>query len=226
MATPKDYQFDLPTVGRPEMFNLGDLFFPGIKDSWPKCTAKRIFHPIDGIRAIVIHATAGSSSAGAVSVMHAGKASFHWLVPDEDEKEHGKLIWACAPETLAAFHVRNDKSHPRINGGAKRVNHWSLGIEVVNSQKSSDKFSDWQVAATARIVRYCWAKYPNLAHVVSHARLDPTRRTDPGNNFQWESFKRLVLESPAEPVPPLVAAAARSRSRSFTPEDLSGCCIA
>jgi len=33
MATPKDYQFDLPTVGRPEMFNLGDLFFPGIKDS-------------------------------------------------------------------------------------------------------------------------------------------------------------------------------------------------
>ncbi len=226
MPKPTEYQFDLPATGRPELFSLGDQFFPGIKESWPKCTSKRIFHPIDGIRAVVIHATAGSSSAGAVSVMHAGKASFHWLVPDEDEDEHGEFVWACAPETLAAFHVQNSKSHPAVNGGATRVNHWSLGIEVVNSQGTSDQFSDWQIAATARIVRYCWAKYPNLVHVVSHARLDPSRRSDPGVNFPWEAFQKQVLESAPESVPPLVAAAARSsRARIFTPEDLSGCCL-
>jgi len=223
MANPKDYQFDLPSAGRPAIFTLEEKFFPGIQDSWPKVTKKRIVHPIEGIRAVVIHATAGSSSAGAVSVMHAGKASFHWLVPDEDEKQHGKLVWACAPESLAAFHVRNDRSHPKVNGGATRVNHWSLGIEIVNSQKSSDLYSDWQVSMTARIVRFCWAKYPNLKHVVSHARLDPARRTDPGTQFPWEEFKKQVLDGAAEPVPPLVASVARARS--FTPEDVSGCCI-
>jgi N-acetylmuramoyl-L-alanine amidase len=220
MGVPKDYQFDLPTDGRPALFTLEERFFPGIQASWPKCTSRRIFHPIDGIRAVVIHATAGSSSSGAVSVMHAGTASFHWLVPDENEEQHGHFVWACAPEMLAAFHVRNDKSHPKVNGGAKRVNHWSLGIEIVNTQLS-DPFSDWQVSMTARIVRFCWAKYPNLKHVVSHARLDPQRRTDPGANFPWEEFKQQVLRAEAEPVPRMVA---RARAKTIEPVDTEGIC--
>lgn len=110
---------------------------------------------------------------------------------------------ACAPVTLAAWHVRNDKSHSAVNGGRRRVNHWSLGIEVVNAQDAAgtDRFSDWQVEVTARIVRYCWAKYPNLRHVVAHARLDPARRTDPGERFPWDRFKNLVLAPPAPAVP-------------------------
>jgi N-acetylmuramoyl-L-alanine amidase len=72
---------------------------------------------------------------------------------------------------------------------------------------SSDTFSEWQVEATAGIVRYAWAKYPNLENVVSHAMLDPSRRTDPGSHFPWERFKRLVLEAREEPVSTLVAMA-------------------
>lgn len=222
MGDPKKYQFDLPSTGRPSLFTLGEEFFPGIQASWPQVTKKRTVHPIDGIRAVVIHATAGSSSAGAVSVMHDGKASFHWLVPDEDEQQHGHFAWACAPETLAAFHVRNDKSHPDVNDGKKLVNHWSLGIEIVNSQKSSDKFSDWQVSMTARIVRFCWAKYPNLKHVVSHAKLDPTRRTDPGSHFPWDEFKQQVLKR-EELSPELVASAANADNDHS--DDVTGCCM-
>lgn len=107
------------------------------------------------------------------------------------------------PEALAAWHVLNTVSHPDVNDGKKRVNHWSLGIEVVNRQEN-DPFSSWQVEMTARIVRYCWAKYPNLKHVVSHAKLDPIRRTDPGTEFDWQRFKSLVLNGEAEPVPILV----------------------
>ena len=92
--------------------------------------------------------------------MREGKASFHWLVPDEDENAHGKFVWSCAPEARAAWHVQNTCSHPDVNGGATRVNHWSLGIEVVNRQVTADAFSDWQVEATAQIIRRCWAKYP------------------------------------------------------------------
>ena len=72
-----------------------------------------------------------------------------------------------------------------------------------------DAFSDWQVAATAQIVRYCYAKYPNLKHVISHARLDPQRRNDPGPNFPWDTFKQLVLGAQA-PLSTLITAIPRS----------------
>lgn len=189
---PNNYHFKLPRDKKPTNIRLPEVWYPGINQYWPKCTSTRKYNAIAGIKAIVIHATAGHSSDGAVSVMRHGKASWHWLVPDENEAEHGKLIWTCAPEALAAWHVRNNASHPDVNDGRNLVNHWSLGVEIVNSQQN-DPFSDWQVQATADIVKYCWAKYPNLEHVVSHAKLDPTRRTDPGAHFPWERFKEYVL---------------------------------
>ncbi|MEZ5402176.1 MAG: N-acetylmuramoyl-L-alanine amidase [Bryobacteraceae bacterium] len=207
MADPRNYQFNLPPTLRPAHATIPEQWYPGIREFWERSTSSRIFDPILGVKAVVIHATAGSNSAGAVSVMRDGKASFHWLVPDEDEPQHGNIVWACAPEARAAWHVRNSATHPSVNRGAGKTNHWSLGIEVVNAQTASDAFSDWQVNITADIVRYCWAKYPNLLHVVSHARLDPTRRFDPGANFPWARFKAAVLESPEEAPPPLVSAA-------------------
>ena len=225
MPEPRTYHFRLPKSKRPSEIVLNDPWYPGVEPYWPSCTTKRSVDPVTGIVAVVIHATAGSSSAGAVSVMKkpTDAASFHWLVPDEDEPQHGQFVWACVPEAKAAWHVRNAVSHPDVNDGEKRVNHWSLGIEVVNLQKN-DPFSAWQVEAPARIVRYCWAKYPNLQHVVSHAKLDPTRRSDPGIEFDWEVFQGLVLTSPAEAVPKLVAAATPlGRIRSGP---ASGCCDA
>ncbi len=141
----------------------------------------------------MIHATDGSSSSGAVSVIESREASFHWLVPDEDEPEHGQYAWACIPEHRAAWHVQNSCHNPDVWNDHNRVNRFSLGIEIVNAQTPSDPFSDWQVGMAAEIVRHCWAKYPNLRHVVSHAKLDPTRRSDPGTAFPWESFRQRVL---------------------------------
>ena len=207
MGDPERYQFDLPVHGRPVDVSLPEIWYPGIKTYWENSTSSRIFDAIFGVRAVVIHATAGASSAGAISVMKQGRASFHWLVPDEDEPQHGSLVWACAPEARAAWHVRNACSHPEVNDGAGRVNHWSLGIEIVNRQAPHDDFSDWQIEVTARIVRYCWAKYPNLGHIVSHSRLDPGRRSDPGARFPWERFRRLVLAGVHDDVAPMAAIA-------------------
>src|SRR5574341_2623697 len=95
MADPRNYQFDLPANSRPSDVSLNEPWYPGIQAFWDRCTSSRIFDAILGIKAVVIHATAGSSSAGAVSVMRDGKASFHWLVPDENEAQHGVLVWAC-----------------------------------------------------------------------------------------------------------------------------------
>lgn len=201
MPDPKTFHFDLDPAQRPSNATLKEEWYPNIQAAAVAASSSRIFDPITGVRAIVIHATAGGSSSGAASVTFAGKASFHWLVPDEDETQHGKFVWATCHEARAAWHVRNSASHPRVWNGNTKINHYSMGIEVVNRQLNSDSFSDWQVEATAEIVRYCWAKYPNLRHVVSHAMLDPTRRSDPGTLFPWDKFKQLVLGSPTTPVP-------------------------
>lgn len=219
-----NYQFNLPKSGRPVDAMFSESWYPGIQRYWPTCTTRRSVDPIMGITTVVIHATAGGSSAGAVSVMKKAQdaASFHWLVPDEDEPQHGQLVWACVPEALAAWHVRNAAWHADVNGGARRVNHWSLGIEVVNTQRS-DPFSDWQVNVTALIVRYCWAKYPNLAHVVSHAKLDPSRRSDPGADFPWSTFRQRVLSADADAVP-AVALQAKTASKLKRSAD-ADCCV-
>ena len=193
MNVSANWQFDLPSGALPGDADLSERWYPGIQAVWPKCTSPRLHDPIEGIRTIVIHGTAGSSSSGAVSVMHEGKASFHWLVPDENEQAHGSYAWSCVPEARAAWHVRNSASHPDVWNGEHKINHFSLGIEIVNAQDKQDPFSDWQVQMTARIVRYCWLKYPNLRHVVAHARLDPGHREDPTELFPWAKFRSLVL---------------------------------
>ncbi|MBC7450888.1 MAG: N-acetylmuramoyl-L-alanine amidase [Cytophagales bacterium] len=200
MADPTTFQINLPAAGRPSNVLITQEWFPRVQDYWAGCTTQRDGGPVNSITAIIIHATAGSTSAGAVTRMSEpdvnNRASFHWLVPDEDESQHGRLIWACTPENLAAWHVRNSASHPDVNNDQKKVNHWSLGIEIVNRQSGGDTFSDWQVKITAQIVRYCWAKYSGLKYIVSHAKLDPDRRNDPGTNFPWDTFKNLVLNPP------------------------------
>ena len=120
-----------------------------------------------------------------------------------------------------SFGLPATRAGPRFNNGQKDINRISLGIEIVNAQVSSDTFSNWQVEATAGIVRYAWAKYPNLENVVSHAMLDPSRRTDPGTNFPWERFKQLVLESIEEPVSTLVAMA----HTTLAGEPEGSCCM-
>jgi hypothetical protein len=47
---------------------------------------------------VVIHATAGHSSAGAMSVtLGAHRASWHILIPHPGEKGHGQYAWRVAP---------------------------------------------------------------------------------------------------------------------------------
>ena len=128
---PALFQINLPADQRPPPTpHLAEEWFPQIETAWPHCTSKRRFDPMLDIRAIVIHATAGASSIGAISVMKARRASFHWLVPDENEPAHGHFVWACAPEARAAWHVHNSCCHPDIWQGRTLINHYSLGIET------------------------------------------------------------------------------------------------
>ncbi len=195
MGDPKTYHFKLPPYQGPALPEPPNSWYPGIQDHHSESTSARTQHSDGKIRAFVIHATAGASSSGAMSVMFDHDASWHWLIPDENEAEHQVKVWACAPEKRAAWHVRNSCFNANVNNGKKFINDWSLGVEIVNTQLDDvvDPFSDWQVEQTAALVRYAWSKYPELVDVVSHAKLDPTRRVDPGTRFPWDRFRDLVL---------------------------------
>lgn len=206
MSEPHTFLFDLPEAGRPDQFKLAEEWYPGVRDHWA-ASGSRMVDAVFGVRAVVVHATADAGSLAAMSILKGRAASWHWLVPDKGEEQHGRFAWACIPEARAAWHVGNGCSHPAVNGGRAKVNHWSLAIQIVNARQAAatGSFSEWQVHMAADIVRHCWAKYPNLRHVVSHAALDPARRGDPGAHFPWRGFKDLVLSARLpDPVPPEV----------------------
>ncbi|HEX5870091.1 MAG TPA: N-acetylmuramoyl-L-alanine amidase [Longimicrobium sp.] len=203
MANPKTFHFKLPRYTGPLLPEPPHAWYPGVQAVHSSSTSDRTLHGDGHVRAFVIHATDGVSSSGAMSVMFEGRGSWHWLIPDENEPEHKQKIWACAPEKRAAWHVQNSKSHPDVNGGKRFVNYWSLGVEIVNTM-DSDPYSEWQLKMVADLIRYAWSKYPNLRDVVSHAKLDPQRRSDPGKDFPWDRLKNMVLapvpESDFEPL--------------------------
>lgn len=219
MADPKTYHFKLPPYTGGPLPEPPHAWYPGVQAVHASATSDRRRHGDGVVRAFVIHATDGVSSRGAMSVMFAGQGSWHWLIPDENEPEHKQKIWACAPEKRAAWHVRNNASHPDVNGGQRFVNYWSLGVEIVNTM-DADPFSDWQLQMTADLVRYAWSKYPRLVDVVSHAKLDPRRRSDPGRDFPWEKFQNMVLapRPPTEAAPLTLATAGAGPLRIVGPD--------
>jgi len=99
---PKTYHFRLPPWNGGPLAEPANSWYPGVQNVHASSTSDRAAQSDGHVRAFVIHATAGVSSSGAMSVMFASEASWHWLVPDENEPEHGKKVWACAPGRGAA----------------------------------------------------------------------------------------------------------------------------
>ncbi len=195
MPDPSTYILKLDPALRPSPQRLAEHIVPDFDWFGTHRASQRPGDAVAAIEGIVIHATAGGTATGALDWWRnpAVKASAHWLVPAEREALHAKAVIAVVPEARAAWHVRPECAHPDINGGRKAINRWSLGIEIVNTQAPGDAFSDWQLEATAAIVRYAWAKYPNLRWLFSHAAVDPKRRSDPGAGFDWDRFVGRVM---------------------------------
>jgi len=143
------------------------------------------------IQGIVVHTAEGGREALGIAKYLAKvdrPASAHSIVDDES-------IINLLPDDCTAFHVRGHNSN-------------SLGIEISYFASDWGKDKAYEDAVIAMAAKWC-AEKSELYNIVprrlnreewlagkqgfiSHAELDPSRRTDPGMNFPWEQFFTLI----------------------------------
>jgi N-acetyl-anhydromuramyl-L-alanine amidase AmpD len=152
----------------------------------PHCS-KREYGPID---TIVIHCTAGSSLEGAYSTMLSRGVSSHIIIPDFDKSTEPAKTAHLVPDDKKAYHVLKTVKFQ----GKQDTNSRSLGIEIVNTGLEGDPYSLKQVAETAAWCRYWMSNHP-IKYIVTHAYLDPGRRSDPCVTFPWDDFIKEVMRN-------------------------------
>ena len=133
----------------------------------------------DGVRFLVIHATAGSSIEGLLSITKTGRAGIHYAV-DRDGS-----IWSVSDLSRAAFHIR---SNVELDGFTQ-LSHHSHAVTLVNDLRSG--FPPEQLGALVALTRALDEEF-QYEKIVSHQELEPERRTDPGPFFPWNEFIEQV----------------------------------
>lgn len=139
------------------------------------------------IQGIVVHTAEGGKNALGIAKYLASTdrtASAHVVIDDEN-------IVDLLPDDYTAFHVKGHNSK-------------SLGLEIAYyaSEWGTDK--EYEDAVIKLSAKWCAEKanlydipmrriglddwFKGVKGFISHAELDPDRRTDPGINFPWEHF--------------------------------------
>jgi N-acetylmuramoyl-L-alanine amidase len=138
--------------------------------------------PID---MLVIHYTGMPTAQDALERMCDADArvSAHYMI-DEDGAVH-----ALVPEGMRAWHagVSSWRGHTDINAR-------SIGIELVNPghEFGYRPFSEAQMLALIELAGEILIRHPiQSRNVVGHSDIAPSRKTDPGELFDW---KRLAAE--------------------------------
>jgi N-acetylmuramoyl-L-alanine amidase len=102
----------------------------------------------------------------------------------------GEIV-QCVPDEKRAWHAGPSKFE-----GREKVNDFSIGVELVNTQSGTDPFTDAQyaslIALTAELVRR--HNIP-LTHITGHRNITnfPSVKRDPADNFDWERYRQGVL---------------------------------
>lgn len=128
---------------------------------------------------LVIHYTGMETAAAAIARLTdpAAKVSAHYLI-DED----GSVL------QLVAEHRRAWHAGVASWRGCTNINDRSIGIELVNPghEFGYRPFTDAQMRALEDLAKDIMRRNPIPPHnVVGHSDVAPTRKTDPGELFDW-----------------------------------------
>ena len=136
---------------------------------------------------LVLHYTGMQSAAAALDRLcdPAARVSAHYLVEEDG------TVWRLVPEIRRAFHAGLS-----FWGGEAGLNLVSIGIEIVNPghEWGYRRFPEPQMAAVEQLCRDVLSRHPIPAHrIVGHSDIAPTRKTDPGELFDWPRLARAGI---------------------------------
>ena len=139
------------------------------------------------IDTIVLHHTANSTLRGVVSWFNnpASRVSSHYTVGKD-----GSIVQHVS--TFArAWHAGGS----RDKRGRTNVNHFSVGIEIVNVGDGKDPWTPEQVAAVRYLVAHLAKRRFPITQIVSHEYIaQPRGRKSDPKNYPWESLADLGIE--------------------------------
>lgn len=105
------------------------------------------------------------------------EVSPHYIIDRE-----GK-IYQLVEEKNIAYHA----GVSRLPDGETNVNSVSIGIEMINDDKS-DKYTDKQYDAVNKLITDIKKRY-TIKYVLGHSDIAPGRKTDPWN-IDWSKIKK------------------------------------
>jgi N-acetylmuramoyl-L-alanine amidase len=152
---------------------------------------------------LVLHYTGMQSAAAALDRLcdPQAKVSSHYLV------EEGGAIWRLVPEERRAWHAGVSYWL-----GETSLNTVSIGIEIVNPghEWGYRPFPEPQMQAVEALCRDIMARRRLPEHrIVGHSDIAPTRKSDPGELFDWPRLARAGIGL----WPPPAAELSRRRGR-------------
>lgn len=106
------------------------------------------------------------------------KVSSHFLI-----RRRGEII-QFVPCIKRAWHAGQSCWQ-----GIERCNDFSIGIELEGSD--TIPFEAIQYVQLIALTKALFQAYP-LKHIVGHADIAPTRKTDPGPFFDWQHFREAI----------------------------------
>src|SRR5579885_1156502 len=156
---------------------------------------------------LVLHYTGMRSAGAALDRLcdPAARVSAHYLVEEDG------AVWRLVPEERRAFHAGVS-----CWCGERDLNFVSIGVEIANPghEWGYRPFPEAQMAAVEQLCRDILARHPIPAdRVVGHSDIAPTRKTDPGELFDWPRLARAGIGLWPPPSPAL----ARQRGRGVGP---------
>lgn len=98
---------------------------------------------------------------------------------------------------VVQFVSANDRAwHAGVSNfcGRERCNDFSIGIELEGTDFQS--FEPPQYDSLAALASALRARYP-LADVTGHEHIAPGRKTDPGPCFEWDRFRKSLIQNTA-----------------------------
>jgi len=106
------------------------------------------------------------------------RASAHFLI-----RRNGAVI-QFVPCAMRAWHAGESSWR-----GRPRCNDFSIGIEVEGNE--AVPFTAAQYRRLSALARAVIARYP-ISEIVGHSDIAPSRKSDPGPQFDWARFRALL----------------------------------